>query len=112
MSTLDVTVTLKGPLFSSNLINRNRRALQEEVIRKVGERMNRRGQRGSGGKGLGVERNVVTQEQRSELELLVESTRRWPRTKGTSWQRKNIGIVKSMAPRVLRKAALRIAEGK
>jgi hypothetical protein len=112
MSAIDVKVTLKGPLFSRDLVNRNRKALHQEVIRKVSERMSRKGPQGSGGRGIGARRNVVTQRQKAELELLVESTRIWPRTKGTAWTRKNIGIVKSMAPRVLRKAASRIAEGK
>jgi hypothetical protein len=105
MSAIDINVTLKGHLFEKKIDETVKKALVQEVLVKVGERMDRQG------KGLGAKRNRITKKQAAELELLVESTRIWPRTKGTAWTRKNIAIVKAMAPRVMRKAAQRIAEG-
>lgn len=102
--TFDVEVTVRGPMFRKNIDEMVKKALVAEVIDKVEQRMRRQG------KGLGAQRNQVTQQMRGELELLVESTRIWPRTKGTRWTRKNIGIVKAMAPRVMQKAATRIVE--
>lgn len=103
MSAIDVSVTLKGPLFTKKIDDVVKRQLVAEVLTKVEERTRRQG------KGLGARRNTISHE-RDGLELNVESTRNWPRTKGTSWQKKNIGIVKAMAPRVMRKAAQRITE--
>lgn len=102
---IDVRVTLKGGLFSKGIPPVVERALKEEALAKVRERINRPYR----GKRLGRARNIVTPTEQ-ELTLREDSTLIPPRTKGTSWQRKNVAIVKSMAPRVMKKAAQRIAE--
>lgn len=110
---IDITVKVNGGIFSKNIPESVRNSLREEVLLKVNQRMTRQGARGSGGKGLGVQRNTVGSfVDISALTMTVESTHggkeHWPRVKGTAWQRKNIGIIRAMAPRVLRKAADRI----
>jgi hypothetical protein len=100
---LTATVTLKGPLFEKKITPIVEQAIIRESLHKFEERMNR------GGKGVGSKRNTVTQK-REELVLTAETTLIRPRTRGTAWQKKNVGIVKAMAPRVLRATALRITE--
>jgi len=102
VASIDVTVRLRGGLFTKNIPRVVEKQLVHEVLNKVEERTKRQG------KGLGAQRNRI-EHHRSGLELSVDSTRIFPRTKGTSWTRKNIGVVKAMAPRVMRKAAERIA---
>lgn len=108
-----VTVKVNGGLFEKNIPETVRDALREEVLLKINQRMTRGGVRGSGGKGLGVQRNTVgSYVDVSALTLTVESTRggkeHWPRMTGSTWQRKNIAITKALAGNVLRKAANRI----
>jgi hypothetical protein len=105
MSAIDVQVTLKGHLFEKKIDDTIKRALVEEVLMKVDERAQRQG------KGLGAQRNRVERRLRG-TELEIDTTRIWPRTKGTAWTRKQIAITKAMAPRVMRKAAQRIVEGR
>lgn len=105
---INATVTLKGPLFEKKIDDVVKKAIIEETLQKVNERMGRKGPQGSGGKGLGVKRNIVDRKL-TGLELKVDTTKIRPRTKGTSWQRKNVSIIKAMVPRVVRKTAQRIA---
>lgn len=100
---IDVTVTLKGGLFKKDVTRIVEKQIVHEILGKVEERTRRQG------KGLGAQRNRVGH-QRHGMELTIDTTKIWPRTKGTSHQRKNVRIIKSMAPRVANKAALRIAE--
>ena len=104
---LTLDVTIKGPLLTKKIDAVVKKAIVEETLQKISERLGRKGAQGSGGKGLGVKRNIVDR-QLSDIELTVDTTKIWPRTKGTSWNRKNVAIIKSMAPRVLRKTAARI----
>lgn len=62
---------------------------------------------GRPGKGLGAKRNTLTSAV-EPLSATVQTSLNYPRTKGTSWGRKNEGIVKSMAPRVMKKAVQRM----
>ncbi len=109
---MDLKVTVRGPLFEKNISGTLKTAGVEEAIGKINDRLMRKGSQGSGGRGLGVRRNVVTA-RRDELVLRVSSTKggkeHWPRMKGTTWQRKNIAITRAMAPRVLRAWAKRVA---
>lgn len=103
-----IDATVSGPLFDKRIDKTVRNALYQEVIIKVTDRWMR------GGKGLGVRRNILSCDRRQmfsgqSLEAAVESTRIWPRTRGTKWTRKNISLAKAMVPRVLRKAASRIS---
>jgi hypothetical protein len=109
-ASIDVTVTVSGPLMKARLNDNLKRAVYEEAFAKFEERINRRpGPRARRGRGLGMLRNTVTSE-RSDLTLIETSTLIWPRTKGRAWTAKNIGIVKSMAPRVIRKVVARMLE--
>jgi hypothetical protein len=101
---MEVTVKLNGGLFHRNVPRVLRAAMYEESLEKIALRMER------GGKGLGARRNTVKHKKVNDTELRVDSTRIYPRVIGSSWQRKNIGIAKSMAPRVLRKGAQRVVE--
>lgn len=99
---IDINVKVTGGLFSKDISKVVRAAVYEEVIDKLATRMER------GGKGIGAKRNTISRPQREELQELVKSTRIWPRTKGTSWQRKNIAIAKSLVPRAAKKYAERV----
>lgn len=101
---MDINVRLRGGIFTKNIPKVVEDAIVSEILRKVDERTQRQG------RGLGARNNSIMSEARSPLALAVSSTRNYPRTRGTAWQRKNIGIVRAMAPRVGKKAALRIAE--
>jgi len=61
------------------------------------------------GKGLGAQRNEIAAERRT-MGATARSTLVYPRTKGTSWGRKNEAIMKSMAPRVFAKMVRKIEE--
>ena len=100
---MNISVTISGPLFRKKVDAVVKAAIVEEVLEKIGQRMER------GGKGLGARRNVVSH-RIAGLAMEVETTRRFPRTRGAAWARKNVGIVRGMAPNVLRKTALRIVE--
>lgn len=107
---LDITVSVNGGIFKRDIRRTARQAVYEEALQKIDQRLMRRGIYGSGGKGRGVRRNIVEHARDDDLAIEVSSTLRWPRTKGTTWTKKNVAIVKAMAPRVLRKAADRIVQ--
>lgn len=58
-------------------------------------------------KGLGARVNTLSSEI-TTLGMTVESTLIWPRTRGTSWGTKNVGIVRSTLTRALEKAVGRM----
>lgn len=97
----NITVRLRGPLFDGKVKGSVERAIIDESLEKIGLRTER------GGKGKGAKRNTIRRD-RDGLTMTVHSSLNWPRTKGTSWQRKNEAIVRAMARRVLRKTAERI----
>lgn len=107
MTAINVTVRVNGGLFKRDIPRSVRQAMADEAVVKIGDRLTRRGARGSGGKGKGVMRNTVARDRGGTTETIT-STRVPPRTKGTSWQRKNVAIARSMAGRVLSKAADRV----
>lgn len=104
---LSIDVAIRGNLVSKKVDDVVKKAIVEETLQKINERLGRKGAEGSGGKGLGVKRNIVSRQLTGTV-LTADTTKVWPRTRGTSWQRKNIAIIKAMAPRVLRKTADRI----
>lgn len=53
-------------------------------------------------KGLGVERNVIEVREVMQARQVLTSLE-WPRTTGAAMQRKNIGLFRGMAPRVIKK---------
>ena len=59
------------------------------------------------GKGLGAKRNQLTPTVQG-LGATVETTLNFPRTKGTSWGKKNERVVAAMASNVMKKAVQRI----
>jgi len=97
----NIDVTVRGPFFDKKIDQVVQDAIVAEALEKIGARTER------GGRGLGSKRNTISLS-RSALVLEVASTKRFPRTRGTSWQRKNVGIVRAMAGRVLRSVAKRI----
>lgn len=105
---MDISVQLTGPMFTKEAKPVVEKALGEEALRKISERMERSARSG-GKKALGRRRNTITQTQNG-LVLDIDSTLIWPRTKGSSWYRKNERIITAMTKNVLRKAGRRIAE--
>jgi len=106
-----VNVTVKGPLFSKNIRGVVKQAIVDECMKKVHERLSRK----PPAKKLGMMRNPVkTRMEAGGTEAVnlyfehVESRFHNPRRTGSSWVKKNMGIIKAMAPRVLRAAANRI----
>lgn len=104
MATVALGVSLRGGLFTKDILRLIQKQIDHEMLRKIEERVNR------GGKGLGARRNKISGARQGFGRLTMTSTRKYPRTKGTSWQRKNIAIIKSMGPRIARKTAQRIVE--
>jgi len=105
----DVEVQARGALrYYEFLDQRARAALREDLIDHLNTRFVRQG------KGLGAQRNIVVRIVRvlpgpnPEVTLDMSSSRIPPRTTGNAWIGKSIAITKSMAPRVLRKALLRM----
>jgi hypothetical protein len=100
-----VRVNIRGPLFDKRID----RVVQQQIIReampKFEKRLRRRGRR------IGRRNNPIRP---GELTLgrgatmVMTSTLHHPRTTGSSWQGKNIAIVKAMAPRVLRSLARKL----
>lgn len=106
---MDVKVTVRGPLFDKKIDKTVKAAIVEECLLKINARLTRAGARGSGGRGLGTQRNTVgTVVDINAITLTAESTLIFPRTTGRAWAQKNMAIVRAMAPRVMRKTALRI----
>jgi hypothetical protein len=100
-SSIDITVTAKGPLFEKKIDQVVKRAIIEEAFEKINVRAQR------GGRGIGAKRNTVESRIRG-LEMDVVSTLIWPRAIGSSWLRKNIGIIRATVPRYVRSIAKRI----
>lgn len=109
MASLEVKTTLKGPLFSTNLDGAAKRAVREELVDKVEERVLRVPRSPK----LGRKNNTLSSRQFSsanEESMEVDSTLNWPRTKGTAWLAYNLGAVRKMAPNVVRAIARRLAQ--
>lgn len=102
---MQVTVTIKG--LNELMQKLKGSALYEpeveEALSTVENRVLRQG------KGLGAQRNVLAVSQ-SPLARTVTTSLNSPRTTGSSWTRKNIGIFRAMAPNVIRKAIAKIQQ--
>lgn len=106
----DLTVTVKGPLFSEKVDAVIKAAVIEEVLDKVEERVLRSPSRRAS---LGRRNNTIgtmREESGDTQELTIDSTRVWPRTKGGAWFRYNARAIRKLAPNVIRKATRRIVE--
>lgn len=101
---MDVNVTIKGGLIRQDIERIAQKQIVYEIFDKVTERVER------GGRGLGARRNRITERSNGFYEIVLSSTRIFPRTIGSSWVKKNVAIIRAMAPRVASKAAQRIAE--
>ena len=99
---IQVSVNVKGPLFSKRITANVREAMYEEGIKKITDRWMRKSRRR-----LGRRKNILSLSERP-MRNEVRSTLIQPRTSGKAWMGSNIAIAKAMAPRVLRKAAKRI----
>jgi hypothetical protein len=101
---LTMSVTLTGPIFNKVVRGVFERAVEQEIFDKVYDRTKR------GGKGLGARLNTVTRERAAVTDLVITSTKIFPRTKGTSWKNKNIRIIRAMSGAIAKKAARRITQ--
>ena len=100
---LEVSVKLKGGLFTGGIPRRVERIIIDETLTKISTRLQRKG------KGIGEQRNTTTLN-RDGLKVSMASTLKSPRTTGSSKRSKSIAITKSMAPRVMNATAKKIAE--
>jgi hypothetical protein len=100
---LSIDVKIKSSQLLNDPEGTLTRHIQDEALKKFEARMMR------GGKGLGARRNVVRGETRG-LELTMHSTRRSPRTTGKAWAGKQVAILGSMAPRVMRSLAKKLEQ--
>lgn len=101
---VSITATVTGPFWTKSASNVVARAIEEQILDKVSERMKR------GGKGLGAQRNVLRFQRVNRRELVVTSSRNFPRTKGTAWVRKNTGYARAMSRTVTGAAVRQIAQ--
>lgn len=106
---IEVTATVRGPLFTQRIDETTKRVMVEEVLDKVNERVTRVPRSPKAGR----KNNTIEarrQDREAEVALGITSTLNWPRTKGAAWLRYNIGAIKKIAPNVIRKAGRRLAE--
>ena len=106
---IEVTGTVKGPLFSQRIDETTKRVIVEEVLDNIDERVTRIPRSPN----LGRKNNTIEsrrQDREPEVALGITSTLNWPRTRGTAWLRYNVGAIKKLAPNVIRKAGKRLAE--
>lgn len=108
-SSVDMSVTIKGPLFSERIDATVKRAMVEEVLDKVDERVTRVPKSPKRGRANNtVEAHRA--DQGTDQQLEIDSTLNWPRTVGRSWLQYNTNAIKKLAPNVIRKAGRRIAQ--
>ena len=100
---IDIQVSYSGGLFHRDVRRQVEDAMVNEILEKIRQRAPRQG------KGLGAQRNTITVDQQPELNMIIRSTKHRPRTTGRAWIRKNLSIIRAMAPRVGRACCKRIA---
>ena len=118
---MNVNVTLRGPLFTKKIDKVVKAALLDECMKRIQKEeqiktdrlVHKRTKYPSGRvKSLGAKRNPITREmvfgQSNLIAMRFTSPTRFPRTKGTKWVAKNMAWIRAMAPRVLKKAAARM----
>ena len=98
-----IDVKIKG-LVGHDIDKAVQRAILEESMQKFAPRLRR------GGRGIGAKRNPVETIELGPLDLIAESSANFPRTTGKAWAGKNEAILKSMAPRVIRKTFKRMTD--
>ncbi len=122
MAAIDVKVTLRGPLFEKKIDKVVEAAIIEYTMRRIEKRVRRVPKRKK--HTLGRRRNPIgpgkldrnpptfglgSLEFGGNVSMTFKSTTRRPRKTGRAWQAKNVAIIKSMAPRVMRAMAKQIA---
>jgi hypothetical protein len=107
---MNVNVTLRGPLFTKKIDATVKKVILEEGIERIGKEIIDKTERlkRSRKKGLGAKRNPVDRDTRGLTMTVTSQVGKWPRMSGGKWTYKNIGIIKGMAPRVMNKIAQRI----
>jgi len=108
MADVRIDVDLKGPFFAARIDDATRRAIVGEVLDKAEQRMMRRARSPKAGR----KNNTLSSRRHqsaAEQSVSVDTTLNYPRTKGTSWLRYNVGAVRKLAPNVIRAAGRRIA---
>ena len=123
MPAVEVKVTLRGPLFKKKIDKVVQDAIIAHTFKRIDERLTRVLKSKRKGT-LGRRKNPIPAGKLNRqpptfgvgvlqfggnVSLTFKSTTIWPRTTGRSWQDKNVAIIKSMAPRVMRKTAKQIA---
>ncbi len=122
MAAIEVKVRLRGPLFEKKIDKVVEEAIVVYAMRRIETRVRRVPKRKKNT--LGRRRNPIgpgklnrnppvfglgSLEFGGNVSMTFKSTTIPPRTKGKAWQKKNVAIIKSMAPRVMRSVAKQIA---
>lgn len=138
MTTWTSKATLKGPLFTKNISQVLKKAIYESALESIGKQLIKKdaARKAKGGswpsgnpKMMGAKANVMELSRKDALTVEISTTiarghsriarlfslgksrrrSRNPRTKGTTWARKNMAAVRGMARGKLDAAAARIA---
>ena len=107
---MNVNVTLRGPLFTKKIDNTVKKVILDEGIERIGKEIIDKTERLKRKKvgGMGAKRNPIDRRTTGLAMTVTSSVGKWPRMSGGKWTYKNIGIIKGMAPRVMNKIAQRI----
>jgi len=103
-----VNVVIRGPLFSSRIDEVTRQAIVGEVIDKAEQRVMRKARSPKPGR----KNNTLSarrHQREAEQAVTFDTTLNYPRTSGVSWARYNLGVLRKLAPNVVRAAGRRIA---
>jgi hypothetical protein len=112
---LNITVTLRGPLFTKKIDATVKKAILTEGLERIGKeldiktaRLIRRPLTHKKGAGLGAKRNPVHRKTAGIVMDIISRIGKYPRMSGRRWTENNMVAIYRMAPRMLRKIANRI----
>jgi len=104
-----VDMDLKGPFFGANVTDEVRESILSEVLDKVEQRAMRTPRSPKAGR----KNNTLSSkrhEQAAAMSLSIDSTLNRPRVTGGAWVKFNIGMIRKLAPNVVRAAGRRLAQ--
>jgi len=112
---LNITVAVRGPLFTKKIDSTVKKAILEEGLERIGKeldlktaRLIRRPLTHKKGAGLGAKRNPVHRKTTGIVMDVISRIGKYPRMSGRRWTENNMAAIYRMAPRMLRKIANRI----
>lgn len=108
MADVEIDVVLRGPLFSARIDEATKRAIVGEVIEKAEKRVMRTPRSPKAGR----KNNTLSarrHQQQAAQSVTFDTSLNYPRTTGSAWSRYNLGVLRKLAPNVVRAAGRRIA---